>query len=144
MNSISQQIIMSMGIMFDPRHQIDQRILNEVPFFRDMFINSLNDQDTFHFYLNKINDIWGSILNDNFKRLVSLYNDEFLRDKERKRIALLEMAARYDANNIDFSEMSISPRPDVNSLTRSFARSAGLQGIAKRRRPSRKKHVTRK
>ena len=138
MNSISQQIIgyMDMGIMFDPRHQIDQRILNEVPFFRDMFINSLNDQDTFHFYLNKINDIWGSILNDNFKRLVSLYNDEFLRDKERKRIALLEMAARYDANNIDFN-LSISPTMD--SLTRSFA---GLQGIKKR--PSRKKPGPRK
>ena len=140
MNSISQQIIMSMGIMFDPRHQIDQRILNEVPFFRDMFINSLNDQDTFHFYLNKINDIWGSILNVNFKRLVSLYNDEFLRDKERKRIALLEMAARYDANNIDFN-LSISPTMD--SLTRSFTRSfAGLQGIKKR--PSRKKPGPRK
>jgi hypothetical protein len=122
-----------MDMMFDPRQQIDPRILNEVPFFKGRFIDSLNDPDTFHFYLNKINDIWKSILSSNFKRLVKLYNDEFLINKERQRKILLEMAAAYDVNDLDLSSMLISP--DVNSLTRGL-KSTSLKGIRKpRRRP---------
>ena len=137
MSSIAHNIIQSMEInMFISGIVIDKRIIDEVPFFKGILFKSLNDPDTFHSYINKISDIWGLILNINFKRLVSLYNEEYTRNKLRQQQELLRLASAYDAENLNFDAMAITP--SVDDLVGQFKRRAKLtdsrRGISKRRR----------
>lgn len=92
---------------------IDTKILSEVPFFRKILLDNYNNPEVFHGYVNKINEVWNSILTYNFKRLVSVYNIEYesmmYKEKQRQE-EMLKMATQMATEDMleDLSELGVS------------------------------------
>lgn len=128
--SVNNQMFIK-NVIFNPN------VYTEVPIFKNLLIQNFYDQEGFHGYLNKFSQAWDSILNDNFKKLVKMYNQKYitkqLKGQERQE-TLLSMAADYDAENLSLDSFDISP--SVFSITNSMRTS----GISKKK-PSRKKRA---
>lgn len=92
---------------------IDTKILSEVPFFRKILLDNYNNPEVFHGYVNKINEVWNSILTYNFKILVSVYNIEYesmmYKEKQRQE-EMLKMATQMATEDMleDLSELGVS------------------------------------
>ena len=145
MNVVARNIVDSMenNIFSVALKDVDRKILEEVPFFRNILIQNLNNNEVFHGYINRILEAWRSILNDNFKRLISHYNDRYNMDILRgieKQNKMVELAQQYMADNLfsEFEDLEVSG--SLSSLIKTFKTS----GISKRKPPSRKRNVNRK
>lgn len=138
MDTAARNIVVSMeqnifGVPF-----VDHQIRAEVPFFKKILQENINNNEVFHGYINKINEAWGLILNQNFKRLILHYNDkyntELLLQLERQN-EMIKMADEYNAEKL-FSELDdLSVSESISSLTKSFKSS----GISKKR-PSKRRN----
>lgn len=137
MNNVARNIVESMNSNIFSVQRVDTRIMAEVPFFRKLLLDNINNHEVFHGYINKINDAWGSILKNNFKRLISHYNDKYnisLLNEVEKQNEMIRMAQRYNAEQL-FNELEdLSLTGSVNFLTNSL-RSSGIT----KKRPSKKK-----
>ena len=137
MNNVARNIVESMNSNIFSVPRVDTRIMEEVPFFRKLLLDNINNDEVFHGYINKINDAWGSILKNNFKRLISHYNDKYnislLREIEKQN-EMIRMAQQYNAEQL-FNELEdLSLTGSVNFLTNSL-RSSGIT----KKKPSKKK-----
>ena len=140
METVAKNIISSMDYNIFSVPRVDAKIREEVPFFKKILIENLNNPEVFHGYINKINEVWYIILKDNFKRLISQYNNIYdgqLMMKLEKQHEMIRFAERYNADALfsDIDQLSLSG--NISSLTSALSSS----GISKRKRPSRKKRV---
>ena len=137
MNNVARNIVESMNSNIFSVQRVDTRIMAEVPFFRKLLLDNINNHEVFHGYINKINDAWGSILKNNFKRLISHYNDKYnisLLNEVEKQNEMIRMAQQYNAEQL-FNELEdLSLTGSVNFLTNSL-RSSGIT----KKKPSKKK-----
>ena len=137
MNNDARNIVESMNSNIFSVQRVDTRIMAEVPFFRKLLLDNINNHEVFHGYINKINDAWGSILKNNFKRLISHYNDKYnisLLNEVEKQNEMIRMAQQYNAEQL-FNELEdLSLTGSVNFLTNSL-RSSGIT----KKKPSKKK-----
>jgi len=140
METVAKNIISSMDSNIFSVPRVDSQIRGEVPFFKKILIENLNNPEIFHGYINKINEAWNIVLKDNFKRLISHYNDiynnELIRILEKQN-EMIRFAHQYNADALfsDIDQLSLSG--NISSLTSALSSS----GISKRKRPSRKKRV---
>ncbi len=137
MNNVARNIVESMNSNIFSVQRVDARIMEEVPFFRKLLLDNINNHEVFHGYINKINDAWGSILKNNFKRLISHYNDKYnisLLNEVEKQNEMIRMAQQHNAEQL-FNELEdLSLTGSVNFLTNSL-RSSGIT----KKKPSKKK-----
>ena len=128
MNNVARNIVESMNSNIFSVQRVDARIMEEVPFFRKLLLDNINNHEVFHGYINKINDAWGSILKNNFKRLISHYNDKYnisLLNEVEKQNEMIRMAQQHNAEQL-FNELEdLSLTGSVNFLTNSL-RSSGI------------------
>ena len=118
--------------------RVDSRIKSEVPFFKKILEENINNFEVFHGYINKINEAWGSILKQNFKRLVLHYNDKYntyLLSQLEKQNEMIKMANEYNSQRLsdDLDDLSLSG--GLASLTKSFKYSGISKKQPSRRRP---------
>ena len=110
---------------------------SQVMIMNYLLLNNINNEEVFHGYINKINEAWGTILKDNFKRLISHYNDKYnisLLKELEKQNDMIRMAEQYNAEQL-FNELDdLSLTGGISFLSNSLKSS----GISKKR-PSRKK-----
>lgn len=136
----AQNIISAMETNIFSVQRVDPRIREEVPFFKKILIENINNPEVFHGYINKIGETWGIILKDNFKRLITHYNNIYKNDlllQAEKQAEMVRLAEQYNADKL-FSELDeLSLTGNISSLT--SALSSG--GISKKKRPSRKKRT---
>ncbi len=140
MNNTAQNIISAMETNIFSVQRVDPRIREEVPFFKKILLENINNPEVFHGYINKINETWGIILKDNFKRLISHYNNIYNMDllrKVEKQNEMIRLAEQYNAETLfsDLDELSLTG--NISSLTNALSSS----GISKKKRPSRKRRV---
>tara|TARA_B100001287_G_scaffold26798_1_gene19342 strand:+ start:369 stop:785 length:417 start_codon:yes stop_codon:yes gene_type:complete len=125
--------------IFNAYQRIDVQIRSEVPFFKRILEENINNNEVFHGYVNKINEVWGSILNKDFKTLISAYNhkyDMFLLKQLEKQKEMFKMANEYDAK-ILLSELDDLSFSDIDSITK------GLKlGKISKKRPSKRRKLT--
>ena len=137
MNNVARNIVESMNSNIFSVQRVDARIMEEVPFFRKLLLDNINNHEVFHGYINKINDAWGSILKNNFKRLISHYNDKYnisLLNEVEKQNEMIRMAQQHNAEQL-FNELEdLSLTGSVNFLTNSL-RSSGIT----KKKPSKRK-----
>lgn len=140
MDTLMRKIIVYMDQnIFNEYQRIDVQIRSEVPFFKRILEENINNNEVFHGYVNKINEVWGSILNQDFKILISDYNDKYniiLLKQLEKQKEMFKMANEYDAKMLldDLDDLSFS---DINSITK------GLKlGKISKKRPSRRRRLT--
>lgn len=132
MDISARNIVESMNYNIFSAERVDVRIREEVPLFKKILHDNVNNHEVFHGYINKINDAWGSILKENFKRLIMQYNyrygEETTVQLERQK-ELVKMADEYNAKALfnEIEEMSLSG--SVSSLTGAFK----LTGISKKK-----------
>ncbi len=133
----ARNIVESMNYNIFGTERVDPRIREEVPLFKKILDDNINNPEIFHRCVNKINDAWGAILKENFKRLIMQYNyryrEETTAQLERQK-ELVKMADEYNAKILfnEIEEMSLSG--GVSSLTDEFK----LTGISKKK-PSRRR-----
>jgi len=140
MNNTAQNIISAMETNIFSVQRVDPRIREEVPFFKKILLENINNPEVFHGYINKINETWDIILKDNFKRLISRYNNIYNIDllrKVEKQNEMIRLAEQYNAEILfsDLDELSLTG--NISSLTSALSSS----GISKKKRPSRKRRV---
>lgn len=137
MNNVARNIVESMNSNIFNVQRVDARIMAEVPFFRKILLDNINNDEVFHGYINKINEAWGSILKSNFKRLISYYNAEYNNSLLReigKQNEMIRLADQYNADKL-FNEIDdLSLSGSVNFLTNSL-RSSGIT----KKRPSKRR-----
>ncbi len=137
MDVSARNIVESMNYNIFSAERVDPRIREEVPLFKKILDDNINNPEVFHGHINKINDAWGTILKENFKRLIMQYNyryrEETTAQLERQK-ELVKMADEYNAKVLfnEIEEMSLSG--SVSSLTGAFK----LTGISKKK-PSRRR-----
>ena len=137
MDVSARNIVESMNYNIFSTERVDPRIREEVPLFKKILDDNINNPEVFHGHINKINDAWGTILKENFKRLIMQYNyryrEETTAQSERQK-ELVKMADEYNAKVLfnEIEEMSLSG--SVSSLTGAFK----LTGISKKK-PSRRR-----
>lgn len=137
MDVSARNIVESMNYNIFSTERVDPRIREEVPLFKKILDDNINNPEVFHGHINKINDAWGTILKENFKRLIMQYNyryrEETTAQLERQK-ELVKMADEYNAKVLfnEIEEMSLSG--SVSSLTGAFK----LTGISKKK-PSRRR-----
>lgn len=138
MYNAAQNIISAMEMNIFDVTRVDVRIREEVPFFKKILIENINNPEVFHGYINKIGETWGIILKDNFKRLITHYNNIYKNDlllQAEKQAEMVRLAEQYNADKL-FSELDgLSLTGNISSLTGALSSS----GISKKKRPSRKK-----
>ena len=138
MNNVARNIVESMSSNIFSVPRVDTRIMAEVPFFRKILLDNINNGEVFHGYINKINEAWGSILKSNFKRLISYYNAEYnnslLREVEKQN-EMIRLADQYNADKLfnEIDDLSLSSG-SINFLTNSL-RSSGIT----KKKPSKRK-----
>lgn len=121
-------IIEAMGSgMFLRNIRIDPIIISEVPFFKKILQDNINNDEVFHGYINKINETWGTILNPRFKTLIDKYNQKYIinqiKEKERQSI-MINMANEIAAEQL-YSELeNLEVSPGLSSITSSLSKSA--------------------
>lgn len=136
MNNAQNNIIDAMnGNIFEGN--VDAKIRSEVPFFRKILIDNYNNPEYFHGYINKIYDVWGSVLTYNFKRLISNYNREhgtFLYKENQRKEEMIRMATQIATEDMlgDLADLEVST--SMSSLIKGVKKS----GISKKG-PSKKK-----
>ncbi len=140
METFMRKIIVYMDQnIFNAYQRIDVQIRSEVPFFKRILEENINNNEVFHGYVNKINEVWGSILNKDFKTLISAYNhkyDMFLLKQLEKQKEMFKMANEYDAK-ILLSELDDLSFSDIDSITK------GLKlGKISKKRPSKRRKLT--
>lgn len=140
MDTLMRKIIVYMDQnIFNEYQRIDVQIRSEVPFFKRILEENINNNEVFHGYVNKINEVWGSILNQDFKILISAYNHKysmFLLKQVEKQKEMFKMANEYDAKILlgELDDLSFS---DVNFITKRL----NLGNISKKR-PSKRRGST--
>lgn len=138
MELAAMNIIASMDQNFFNALRVDEQIRTEVPFFKKILQENINNKEIFHGFINKINEAWGPILKQNFKRLISHYNDIYKMDlllELEKQNALIKMADEWNAERLfrDLDDLSVSGT--IASLTKSF-KSGGIS----KKRPSKRRN----
>ena len=140
MYNAAQNIVSAMETNIFSVQRVDSRIREEVPFFKKILIENINNPEVFHGYINKISETWGIILKDNFKRLITHYNNIYKNDlllQAEKQAEMVRLAEQYNADKL-FSELDeLSLTGNISSLTSALSSS----GISKKKRPSRKKRT---
>lgn len=138
MNTVATNIIASMEQNIFDVPFVDAKIRKEVPFFKKILEENIHNKEVFHGYINKINEAWGSILKQNFKRLISHYNDKYNMElllQLEKQNEMIKMADEYNAQRL-FSDLDdLSVTGSIASLTKSLKSS----GISKKR-PSKRRN----
>lgn len=138
MDAAARNIIASMEQNIFDVPRVDARIRTEVPFFKKILQENIHNKEVFHGYINKINEAWGSILKQNFKRLISHYNDKYNMDlllQLEKQNEMIKMADEYNAQRLFRDLDNLSMSGSIASLTKSFKSS----GISKKR-PSKRRN----
>ena len=136
METISKYVIEHMNQNIFNTVNIQAKIREEVYIFKKFLSDNIHNKEVFHECINKINNVWNSILKDSFKNLILKYNNEYdLQNKKEidRRNEMMKVADTINAENLSLEDIIITP--SVTSLTYSFSRSA----ISKRKRPSRKR-----
>lgn len=105
---------------------IENKIYSEVPIFLNLLETYFYDEEKFHGYLNSHYSVWKNIFQDDFIRMIIMYNREydFYRIKEvEKQAKMIKMADDYNSNKLieDLEDMGLSP--NINSLTKTLNRS---------------------
>mgnify|MGYP001359062307 CR=1 FL=1 len=105
---------------------IEDKIYSEVPIFLNLLETYFYDEEKFHGYLNSHYSTWKNIFQDNFIRMLMMYNKayEFYRVKQvEKQAKMIKMADEYNANKLieDLEDMGLSP--NISSLTKTLGRS---------------------
>lgn len=138
MDTVARNIIASMEQNIFDVPRVDTQIRTEVPFFKKILQENIHNKEVFHGYINKINEAWGPILKQNFKRLISHYNDKYNMDlllQLEKQNEMIKMSDEYNAQRLfsDLDDLSVSG--NIASLTKSLKSS----GISKKR-PSKRRN----
>ena len=122
---------------------VEDVIIKEVEFFKKILQDNLYNDEIFHGYINKILSSWGSILKNEFKRYISIYNQEYDRILKRNlesQKEMVKMAVSYDAEMLDGEVTDMFISPNLNNLTSSMSKSK----IAKKKTVSKKKKSIKK
>jgi len=107
----SANIINAMNYNMFKVKNVDEIILQEVPFFKNLLIQNINNLEVFHEYINKLRNTWKSIINDNFDKLIITYNQVYyvrlLREQE-----MIKVATEIDAEQLfeDLTGLGVSPK----------------------------------
>ena len=142
----SANIINAMNYNMFKIKNVDEIILQEVPFFRSLLIQNINNLEVFHEYVNKLQNTWKSIINDNFNKLIIIYNQVYyvrlLREQE-----MIKVATEIDAEQLfeDLTGLGVSPKNysknsknsknSVDSLTDSMRRNTISKSTKSRKLP---------
>jgi hypothetical protein len=140
MYNAAQNIVSAMETNIFNVTRVDPRIREEVPFFKNILKANLENQEVFHGYINKIEESWSIILKDNFKRLITHYNNiykNYLLLRAEKQAEMVRLADQFNADALfsDLDELTLAG--NISSLTSALS----LSGISKKKRPSRKKRA---
>jgi|MDSW01.2.fsa_nt_gb hypothetical protein len=136
MDNISTSIITSMNQNIFNTIRVQGKIREEVSIFKKFLSDNIHNKEVFYVCINKINNVWDTILKESFKNLILNYNNEY-NLQNKKEIELREEMIKV-ANDIDADNLSLEPitiTPSIASLTYSFSRNA----ISKRKKASRKR-----
>tara|TARA_B100000035_G_C21031820_1_gene568903 strand:+ start:2405 stop:2815 length:411 start_codon:yes stop_codon:yes gene_type:complete len=132
MDVVARNILASMEQNIFITSRVGSQIRSEVPFFKKILEENINNKEVFHGYINKINEAWNTILKENFKRLILNYNDKYNMDlllQLEKQKEMIKMADEYNSKRL-FTELEdLSLTGSMSSLTKSFKTS----GISKKR-----------
>lgn len=110
---------------------IEDKIYSEVPIFLNLLETYFYDEEKFHGYLNSHYSTWINIFQDDFIRLILMYNRayDFYRAKQIEKLAkrqneMIKMADEYNANKLieELEDMGLSP--NISSITNSLRKSA--------------------
>jgi len=112
--------------LFKSRIPIEERIYLEVPIFANLLETYFYDEEKFHGYLNSHYSTWRNIFQDDFIRLIIMYNNAYtfyIIKKVEKEAKMLKMADDYNADKLikDLEDMGLSP--NINSLSSSMSKS---------------------
>ena len=143
MEVIANNIIQSMNKDIFTTPFVEDVIIKEVEFFKKILQDNLYNDEIFHGYINKILSSWGSILKNEFKRYISIYNQEYDRILKRNlesQKEMVKMAVSYDAEMLDGEVTDMFISPNLNNLTSSMSKSK----IAKKKTVSKKKKSIKK
>lgn len=137
MNNAQINVIYAMERNIFNRPDISPKIMSEVPFFKKLLEENKLNHEVFHGYVNKINEVWFGILSDSFKRLVTVYNNEYELFREREYLRnqrMMSLANEMATDELlgDLGDLGLST--SISSLTKGLGRS----GISKKG-PSKKK-----
>ncbi len=116
--------------------RVSGKIREEVYIFKKFLSDNINNKEIFYECINKINNVWDSILKDSFKNLILKYNAEYdLQNKKETdlRNEMMKVANDINADNLTLENINITP--NLSSLTYSFSKNT----ISKRKRASRKR-----
>ena len=136
MENISTSIITCMNQNIFNTIRVQGTIREEVSIFKKFLSDNIHNKEIFHECINKINNVWDTILKDSFKNLILKYNNEYNLQNKKEielRNEMIKVANDIDADNLSLEPITITP--NVTSLTYSFSRNA----ISKRKRASRKR-----
>ena len=105
---------------------IEDKIYSEVPIFLNLLETYFYDEEKFHGYLNSHYSTWINIFQDEFIRLILMYNRayDFYRVKQvEKQAKMIKMADEYNANKLieDLEDMGLST--NIASITKTLNRS---------------------
>lgn len=109
---------------------IEDKIYSEVPIFLNLLETYFYDEEKFHGYLNSHYSTWKNIFQDNFIRMLLMYNKayDFYRvkqiEKQAKRESeMIKMADEYNADKLieGLEDMGLSP--NISSLTKTLGKS---------------------
>ena len=143
MEVIANNIIQSMNKDMFTTPFVEDVIMREVEFFKKILQDNLYNDEIFHGYINKILSSWGSILKNEFKRYISIYNQEYDRILKRNlesQKEMVNMAVSYDAEMLDGEVTDMFISPNLNNLTSSMSKNK----IAKKKTVSKKKKSIKK
>jgi len=112
--------------LFKSRIPIEERIYLEVPIFANLLETYFYDEEKFHGYLNSHYSTWRNIFQDDFIRLIIMYNNAYtfyIIKQTEKKAKMIKMADEYNSNKLveDLEIMGISP--NINSLTNALKKS---------------------
>lgn len=136
MDNISISIITCMNQNIFNTTRVQGKIREEVSIFKKFLSDNIHNKEVFYECINKINNVWDTILKDSFKNLILKYNSEYNLQNKKEMELHAEMIKLADDINVD--NLSLEPitiTPSVTSLTYSFSRNA----ISKRKKASRKR-----
>ena len=109
---------------------IEDKIYTEVPIFLNLLETYFYDEEKFHGYLNSHYSTWKNIFQDNFIRMILMYNRAFdfyrvkqIEEQAKRESEMIKMADEYNANKLieDLEDMGITT--NINSLTKNLKRS---------------------
>lgn len=134
-NTLKSDILISRGGSRGSRFQnvfktgisIEERIYSEVPIFLNLLETYFYDEEKFHGYLNSHYSIWINIFQDDFIRMILMYNKayEFYRIKQvEKQAKMIKMADEYNSNKLIEEIEGMGLSPNIGSLTAALKKSS--------------------